>query len=276
MLRIVNTYVVWFLIEIIFLFFLLYILNLETKRVGLVIYYFFQSVMSLFLFLSMFLLLTKLVFLILCAKLGLFPFFYWIVVVSLKIGYAGNIFVLVLQKISVFWMFWLMYFSFLVLLLLLVYVRIFFVLVNLLMISDLWLLLVYSSIANTGILLLSIYGHYYVFSIFIYLFIVLIIVRMIKILDSYNNILLVVLLFIVVPPFILFFIKLFIVLRLMFSLKLIFFLFILDVFILFYYFTLIFLKFFLIERRVLIYFINLIIVFMILFFRNCVTLIIFY
>lgn len=276
MLRIVNIYVVWFLIEIIFLFFLLYILNLERKRVGLVIYYFFQSVMSLFLFLSMFFLLTKLVFLILCAKLGLFPFFYWIVVVSLKIGYVGNIFVLVLQKISVFWMFWLMYSSFLVLLLLLVYVRIFFVLVNLLMISDLWLLLVYSSIANTGILLISIYGQYYVFSIFIYLFIVLIIISMIKILDSYNNILLVVLLFIVVPPFILFFIKLFIVLRLMFSLKLIFFLFILDVFILFYYFTLIFLKFFLIERRILIYFINLIIVFMILFFRNCVTLIIFY
>lgn len=77
-------------------------LNKEIKRVGLVVYYFFQRIISLFLFIFFFLILKKIVFLILCAKLGLFPFFYWIVVVSLKVGYVGNIFVLVLQKIPVF------------------------------------------------------------------------------------------------------------------------------------------------------------------------------
>lgn len=259
-----------------FLFFLLYILNLENKRVGLVIYYFFQRIISLFLFLRIFLSLNKIVFLILCAKLGLFPFFYWIIIVRLKIGYVGNIFVLVLQKIPVFWLIWLIYRSFLILLLILVYLRIFFVLVNLLLIIDLWLLLIYSSIANTGLLIISIYGNFYFNSIFIYLIIVLVIIYLIKRLDSYNHILIIVLLFMVVPPFVLFFIKIYIVISISFSIKLILFIFFLDVFILFYYFTLIFLKFFLIERRVLIYFINLIILIRVIFFRNCVTLIIFY
>lgn len=260
----------------IFLFFLLYVLNKEIKRVGLVIYYFFQRIISLFLFFSVFLFLKKVMFLILCAKLGLFPFFYWIIIVSLKVGYVGNIFILALQKVPVFWFLWLVYDSFILLLLLLSYLRIFFVLINLLLISDLWLSLVYSSIANTGILLISIYGSYYLNSIFIYLIIILLIIFFIKRRDSYFDVLIVVLIFLVVPPFILFFIKIFIVFSLFFSLKLILFLFILDVFILFYYFTLIFLKFFILERRILIYIINFIIIFIIIFFRNCVALIIFY
>lgn len=276
MLRIVNVYVVWFLIEIIFLFFLIYILNKENKSVGLVIYYFFQRIMSLILFISVFIFLNKLVFIILCAKLGLFPFFYWIVVVSLKIGYLGNIFVLALQKIPVFWFMWLIYESFLIILLLFTYLRIFFVLLNLLIISDLWLLLIYSSIANTGIILISIYGINYLITVFLYLFIVILIIIIIIKRDSYFDLILVVIIFLVIPPFILFFIKIFIVIRLMFSLKLILFLFIIDVFILFYYFTIIFIKFFIIERRILIYIINLLIIFRIVFFRNCVALIVFY
>ena len=271
-----NVYVIWFLIEIMFLFFLLYILNKEFKRVGLVIYYFFQRIISLFLFLTLFLFLKKMIFLILCAKLGLFPFFYWIVIVSLKVGYVGNMFILALQKIPVFWFLWLVYDSFILLLLLLSYLRIFFVLINLILISDLWLLLVYSSIANTGILLISIYGSFYLNSIFIYLFIILGIIFLIKKRDSYYDVLIVVLMFLVIPPFILFFIKIYIVFSLVFSLKLILFLFFLDVFILFYYFTIIFIKFFLLESGVLIYIINLLLVFSVLFFRNCVALIIFY
>lgn len=276
LLRLVNVYVVWFLIEIIFLLFLLYILTKENKSVGLVIYFFFQRVISLFLFVFVFLFLSKIIFLILCAKLGLFPFFYWIVVVRLKVDYIGNIFVLVFQKIPVFWFLWLVYDSFLLLLILLAYSRIIFVLLNLLLVSDLWLLLVYSSIANTGIIMLSIYGHSYIIVVFIYLFILLRIIFIVKFFDSYFDLILVVLIFLVIPPFILFFIKIFMVYRLMFSLKLIFFLFFLDVFILFYYFTLLFIKFFIIERRVLIYFINLIIIVIVLFFRNCVALIVFY
>lgn len=243
---------------------------------GLVIYYFFQSVISLFLFIVFFLSLKKIVFLILCAKLGLFPFFYWIVVVRLKVNYLRNIFILGLQKVPVFWFLWLVYDSLLLLILLLVYFSIFFVLINLLLISDLWLLLVYSSIANTGLLLFSIYGSYYLLSIFIYLSIVIFIIFCIKFLDRYSNILFVVLIFIVVPPFFLFFIKIFVVFRVLFSLKLVLFLFFLDVFILFYYFTLIFIKFLLFEGRVLIYFLNFLLLLMILLFRNCVTLIVFY
>lgn len=276
LLRIVNIYVVWFLIEIIFLFFLLYVLTKEEKRIGLVIYYFFQSLISLFLFLSIFIYLKKFIFLILCAKLGLFPFFYWIVVVSLKINYVGNLFVLALQKIPVFWFFWLSYDSFLILLVIITYIRILFVLINLLIISDLWLLLVYSSIANTGMILISVYGGNYLTVVLVYLLVIIGIILLVKNRDSYHDLVLVVLIFLVIPPFVLFFIKVFIVRSLVFSLKLILFIFFLDVFILFYYFTIIFIKFFIMERRVLIYFINLIIIVSVLFFRNCVALIVFY
>jgi hypothetical protein len=58
-----------------FLFFFLSVLRRENKSVGLVVYYFFQRVMSLVLFGSLFFSLDKLVFLVLAAKLGLFPFF---------------------------------------------------------------------------------------------------------------------------------------------------------------------------------------------------------
>ena len=90
------------MIELIFLFFLLLVVNTSEKNVGLIIYFFFQSVASLFLFIVVFFCLEKLIILFLTAKLGLFPFFYWIVVVSIKIGLIGNLFVLRLQKIRVF------------------------------------------------------------------------------------------------------------------------------------------------------------------------------
>ena len=85
-----------------FLFFFLRVLNYESKSVGLVVYYFFQGVISLLLFGALFFSLGKIIFLILVAKLGLFPFFYWIVVVRVKVGVVANMFVLSLQKIAIF------------------------------------------------------------------------------------------------------------------------------------------------------------------------------
>lgn len=91
--------------EIIFLFFLLYVILKESKSFGLVIYFFFQSVSSLLLFISVVFFLDKLVLIFLLAKLGLFPFFYWVIVVSVKLGVLGNMFVLRFQKFSVFRLF---------------------------------------------------------------------------------------------------------------------------------------------------------------------------
>jgi len=166
-LRLTNYYVVWLIIEIIFLFFLLWVIRNENKRVGLIIYYFFQRVISLILFVRIIFMFDQLVFFLLIAKLGLFPFFYWVIIVRIKIGILGNIFVLSLQKISVFWLIWLVgkvSFGFLVRL---VYCRIIFVVFNLILVRDLWLLLVYSSIANTGILLIRVVGSNYIFLIFL-------------------------------------------------------------------------------------------------------------
>lgn len=275
-LSVVNNFVVWFLIEVIFLFFLLFVLNYELKSVGLVIYYFFQSILSLFLFMAMVFIFHHLIFLILCAKLGVFPFFYWLIIVRLKVGYVGNLFVLIFQKIPVFWLFWLLYVSNIILLMIIVYLRIIFVIVNLMFVVDFWLVLLYSSIANTRLLLISIHGNYYFLSIFIYLFVVALVVWFFKELDSYTYRMFIVLLLIVLPPFVLFFIKFYIVVRLSFFSKLVVFMFLLDVFVLFYYFTLIFIKFLLLERSILIYYLNLLIIFRVLFFRNCVTLIVFY
>lgn len=85
-----------------FLFFLLVILTKENKRIGLIIYFFFQRVVSLFLFVAILISFEKLVLLFLSAKLGLFPFFYWIVIVRVKVGFLGNLFVLRFQKVAVF------------------------------------------------------------------------------------------------------------------------------------------------------------------------------
>lgn len=271
-----NVYLVWLLIELIFLFFLLVVINIESKNIGLIIYFFFQRVASLILFVAILLSLDKIVFLFLSAKLGLFPFFYWIVIVSVKVGLIGNIFVLSLQKISVFWLLWLVLnvnFSFFYFI---VYLRVFFVIFSLLLVSDLWLLLVYSSIANTGILSLGVYGRKFLFIVFLYLFIIFLIIYLLKSLDSYIELLLVVFLFLVVPPFILFFIKFYVFLRLDFFLKIGFLLSIFDVFVLLYYFRLIFIKFILLDVGIFIYLINLFVCFSILFFRNCVTMNVFY
>lgn len=272
----INFYVVWFLIEIIFLFFLLYIIRVELKRVGLIVYYFFQSFLSLLLFIAVFIIISKIIFIILSAKLGLFPFFYWVIVVSMKVGILGNIFILALQKLPVFWLFWLLNNSFVVLLFLFCYLGILFVVINLSLVVDLWILLVYSSIANTGLLLVRRIGSYYIINIFLYLRVIRFIIFLILRRNNYFELLLIVLLFLVIPPFILFFIKLFIVFSIERLLKLSFFIFVFDVFILFYYFTFLFIKFILFDSSILIYFINFLVLLRILFFRNCVTLIIFY
>ena len=271
-----NFYVVWFIIEIIFLFFLLYIITSERKRVGLILYYFFQRFLSLLLFIAVFLILSKFTFLILCAKLGLFPFFYWVVAVSIKVGMLGNIFVLALQKLPVFWLFWLLRETRMIFVYFLCYLGIFFVAINLGLVVDLWLLLVYSSIANTGLLLLRRFGSFYIINIFLYLTTVRLIILGLNRRNNYSELLLIVLIFLVIPPFLLFFIKFFIVLRLEGVLKVRFLIFTFDVFILFYYFRFLFIKFILFDSSILIYFINYLILFRIFFFRNYVTLIFFY
>ena len=86
--------------------------------------------------------------------------------------------------------------------------------INLSLVTDLWLLLVYSSIANTGLLLLRSLGSYYIVNVFLYLSVVILIIIIISKSRNYHEILLVVLLFLVVPPFILFFIKFYIVISL--------------------------------------------------------------
>jgi len=263
------------MIELLFIFFILIVLKYENKSVGLIIYFFFQRVASLLLFTVIFFNFDKIIFLLLSAKLGLFPFFYWMVVVRIKIGFLANLFVLRLQKVSIFWIFWLLFNVSLGFLLLFVYLRIFFIIFNLLFISDLWLLIVYSSIANTGIIMLAVYGSYYIYVVFLYLGLILLIINLVIKLDSYIELLLLVFFFIVVPPFILFFIKFYIILSIEFILKIRFFLAFFDVFVLLYYFSLIFIKFLLLDSRVLIYFINIFMLLIFIFFRNCVTMIVF-
>ena len=276
LLSISNVFVIWFIMELIFVFFLLIIINIEVKRVGLIIYFFFQRVISLCLFIVFVFGFEKIIFLLLSAKLGLFPFFYWIIVVRVKIGIIGNLFVLSFQKIRVFWLLWLLIKSNIGFIYLFVYASIFFVIVNLLIITDLWLLLVYSSIANTSIIILRIYGSNYIYVIFLYLGVIFSIIYLIIKVDSYIELLLLVFFFIVIPPFLLFFIKFYIILSLDFILKLGFFLALFDVFVLLYYFRIIFMKFLLIDLRVLVYLINLLLLVIIIIFRNCVAMIVFY
>lgn len=271
-----NVYIIWLFIELLFLFFLLIVINNERKNVGLIIYFFFQRVASLILFIVLVFSFDKLIFLLLRAKLGLFPFFYWIVIVRVKVGLIGNLFILRLQKIRVFWLFWLLLNSSFSFLYIFVYRRIFFVIVNLLLIRDLWLLIVYSSIANTGIILLRVYGSHYIVIVFLYLRVIARIIYFVIKLDSYIELLLVIFFFIVIPPFLLFFIKLYVILRIDFFIKIGFFLFIFDVLILFYYFSLVFIKFLLIDLGIFIYLMNLFLLVIILLFRNCVTMIFFY
>jgi len=219
MLSISNIYMVWLFIELMFLFFLLVVILGEVKRVGLIIYFFFQSIMSLLMFIVLIIRADKLIFILMLAKLGLFPFFYWMVVVSLKVGFLGNFFVLSLQKFSVFWIIWLFIKSRVIFVYFIMYLRVFFVIISLLIISDLWLLLVYSSISNTAIIVLRIYGSLFFSSIFLYLCIVLFIIFLIKYSYSYLEVVLIVMLFLVIPPFLLFFMKLYVVLSMDFFFK---------------------------------------------------------
>lgn len=191
LLSINNVYIVWLIIELLFLVFLIFIIRTEYKSIGLIIYFFFQRVVSLILFIVLVLALEKFIFLLLIAKLGIFPFFYWMVVVRVKVGLWGNLFVLSLQKLSVFWLLWLLLDVTLSFVYLIVYLRIFFVIIRLVLVTDLWLLLVYSSIANTGIIVLAVYGDKYLFSVILYLIIIFCIIFLIIKLDNYIELLLI-------------------------------------------------------------------------------------
>ncbi len=264
----VNVYVVWIFIEILFLFFFLVVLLWESKDIGLIIYFFFQSVVSLFLFLSFFFFLKKILILLLLAKLGLFPFFYWMVVVRIKVGLIANVFILGLQKVSVFWMFWLVLDLNLRFLFFLLYLRIFFVIINLILVVDLWLLLVYSSIANTGIIVFASLGSNYICLVFLYLSVIIAMILILKNSTSYSELVFILFFFLVVPPFVLFWIKFYIILSLDSVMKLGFFFLIFDVLILLYYFSLIFVKFILLDLGFLIYMINFIVLAGLIFLSN--------
>jgi len=198
----------------------------------------------------------------------MFPFFYWIIIVRVKVGLWGNLFVLRFQKIRVFWLLWLLSDVSLSFIYFLVYLRIFFVIFVLMSISDLWLLLVYSSIANTGILLLRLLGDKYVFVVLLYLSVIVVIINCLLKSDRVIEIVVMVFFFMVIPPFVLFFIKFYIILRLDFSLKLGFFLVIFDVLVLIYYFRLVFMKFLLMDLGILTYMINFLLVGLVLLLSN--------
>ncbi len=264
----VNVYVVWIFIEILFLFFFLVVLLWESKDIGLIIYFFFQSLVFLFLFLSFFFFLKKILILLLLAKLGLFPFFYWMVVVRIKVGLIANVFILGLQKVSVFWMFWLVLDLNLRFLFFLLYLRIFFVIINLILVVDLWLLLVYSSIANTGIIVFASLGSNYICLVFLYLSVIIAMILILKNSTSYSELVFILFFFLVVPPFVLFWIKFYIILSLDSVMKLGFFFLIFDVLILLYYFSLIFVKFILLDLGFLIYMINFIVLAGLIFLSN--------
>lgn len=258
------------------MFFFLRVFVYEGKSVGLVIYYFFQRCISLLLLIRFFFFFSKLVYLFLLAKLGLFPFFYWVVVVRVKVGVVANMFVLRLQKVVLFWLIWLVMECSLRMLYFLVYLRVFFVVVNLLFVRDLWLLIVYSSIANSGIILLRVVGSHYIRMMILYLCVIFRVIYFIYKLDSYVELVVLVFFFLVVPPFVLFMIKLYLVVRLDSLVKLAMYFVIFDVLVLFYYFRLVFMKFMLMEVRILIYIMNLMILVLIIVLRNCVAMIVFY
>lgn len=276
LLSISNVYVIWLLIELAFIFFLLFIINNEAKNTALVIYFFFQRFCSLILFILLFYDQLALIFTLLIAKLGLFPFFYWLILVSIKVRLLANFFILIFQKLPSLWLFWLIVNIPILLVYFVVYLNLFFVMINLIICSDLWLLLIYSSISNTRLLIINVYGSYYFVSIFIYLCLLFSILRLLWHTSRNNEILIVLFFFLTVPPFFLFFIKLAIISSLEFSLKLIIYIFIFDVLILLYYFRLIFTKFILFDNRFTIYIINFLTLMVLVISRNCVTLVIFY
>ena len=275
-LSISNVFLVWLLIEFAFVFFLLFIINVESKNIRLVIYFFFQSFCSLVLFICIFNSFDSVVLIILLAKLGLFPFFYWLVVVRIKVSILVNFFILGLQKLPTLWLLWLLIKSSYLIIYLIAYLNIFFVMINLIRVSDLWLLLVYSSISNTSLLIFSIEGSFYFVSIFIYLFTVISIILFLLKSSSYEEVIVVVFIFLTIPPFLLFFMKINLIFSLEFSVKLVMFIIVFDVLILLYYFSIIFAKFLLFDARFLIYLINLLILLSLILFRNYVALTIFH
>jgi hypothetical protein len=190
------------------------------------------------------------------------------VVVRIKVGLIANVFILGLQKVSVFWMFWLVSDLNLRFLFFLLYLRIFFVIINLILVVDLWLLLVYSSIANTGIIVFASLGSNYICLVFLYLSVIIAMILILKNSTSYSELVFILFFFLVVPPFVLFWIKFYIILSLDSVMKLGFFFLIFDVLILLYYFSLIFVKFILLDLGFLIYMINFIVLAGLIFLSN--------
>ena len=267
-----NWVLVWLIIEFGIVFFFLFVLRFEVKRFGLIVYYFLQSIRSLILFLVMFYFSEWGGRIILLIKLGVFPFFYWLVVVRVRVGYWRNIFILIFQKIRVLWMFWLVNSLGIDVLVILVYINLFFVFVTLIGVRDLWLLLVYSSIGNTALVLVGVGRHIYIYIVRYYLVFLFGVVWCVKSFRGEKWRLRVIFFLIVRPPFFLFYFKLIIFLRIGYMLLVVILLRIFDVMVMIYYFRIIFFFLIIVEERLGVRVINLVIGMRVLMLRICGTL----
>lgn len=208
---------------------------------GLLVYFFFQRIISLVLLVSM-VNFDCLSYSILFVKLGLFPFHFWVVIIGAKMSLLMLTLVLGLQKLSLFRLLSMynlnIYFVFL---LLIIVFRYSFVVNILLHVNDFWLSLVHTSVVNGVLVIVGDFN--YLFSFFFFYVLIFVSRIFISLLDLGRNLSYLIILFIAVPGYLMFTFKVFIVLGLL--IKVIIFLFIFEVSLLFYYFS-VFLRFFLI------------------------------
>lgn len=274
--RISNVYFIWLLLEINTVFFFIYIIGVGKSEYGLVVYYFFQRVLGLIVLILLLIFSVEMLIWVLLAKLGVFPFFYWVVVVSVKVSILRNIFILVLQKVRLVWIIWLVINWDVFKVIMLVYLGLVFGVIMLVGVRDLWLFLIYSSVVNSSLLVIVVYGNYMIRIMFLYFLMVVSVIVWLILSDNFLRMFSVVYYFIIVPPFVLFFFKIMLVLGMARMVKVVIFFMVLDVFVLFYYFGLMFINFMVVSGGGLFYFMNFFMVFVLLLFRNCVALIIFY
>jgi len=237
-----NVYQVWLVNEFLFLFFMLLLVLLENNVEGLIVYFFFQRFLSFMVFFSLVYFWEWLLLWVLAAKLGLAPFHFWVVLVRVKMMFISNMFVLGLQKLGLLWLFWLIVDLRLVFIRFLVFLGVMVTFISVFNICDLWLLIVYSSVANTRLIVFSFLGDKFISVFLIYLFVFIMIVGLLIFLKSYDYISLVILILLTIPRFILFIYKIELFITVIFSLKLVWFIVVFDILMLVYYFNIIFVR----------------------------------
>jgi len=238
----VNVFQVWIVNEFLFLFFILLLVMFDDGVEGLIIYFFFQRFMSFIVFIRFVYIWGDILKWLLVAKLGVAPLHFWIVIISVKVALLSNVFIMGLQKMGVVWIIWLMveldmWFVVLIVILgvLVSFIRVFNV-------RDLWLLMVYSSVANTGLIIFSMMSRKFYVVFFLYLVIFVLMMRLLIFVKSYEYGYVVMLLLMTTPRFLLFIYKFELFLRVLFSLKVLWFVVFLDILILVYYFNMIFMR----------------------------------